>query len=249
MDTLSLAQNISFAAALAAFALSLSARTAAWWRPAGWTALAALTLLLGLIWKETGRPPMSNQHESLLVTACFTAAAALCARGRATAVRPAALFLLCALLAGASLARRDLSPLMPALRSNWLIFHVLTAMAAYAALGVAGVYGAWAFLTKKEQQAAPAVRSLIKAGFLLLAAGIITGSVWAEAAWGSYWSWDPKEIWSLITWLFYAGLLHMNKTGGAGATALCRLAVLGLFLVIFTYLGVNFLLGGLHSYA
>ncbi|KAF0127410.1 MAG: cytochrome c-type bioproteinis protein CcsB [Elusimicrobia bacterium] len=249
MDTLSLAQNLSFAAALAAFALSLSRRTAAWWRPAAWTSLAALTALMIMLWRETGRPPMSNLHESLLVTAWFTAAAALCARGRAAAVRPAALFLLCVLLAGASLARRDLSPLMPALRSNWLVFHVLTAMASYAALGVAGIYGAWAFLTKKEEQAAPAVRSLVKGGFLLLAAGIITGSIWAEAAWGSYWSWDPKEIWSLITWLFYAGLLHMSKTGRTGAVALCRLAVLGLFLVIFTYLGVNFLLGGLHSYA
>lgn len=249
MDTLSLTQNVSFAAGVAAFALSLSARTAAWWRPAAWISLAAVTLLLGLIWKETGRPPMSNIHESLLVTAWFTAAAVLYARGRAAAVRPAALFLLCALLAGAALARRDLSPLMPALRSNWLIFHVLTCMAAYAALGMAGVYGARAFLLKKEEEAAPLVRSLIKGGFLLLAAGIITGSVWADTAWGSYWSWDPKEIWSLITWLFYAGLLHMNRTGRAGAAALCRLAVLGLFLVLFTYLGVNFLLGGLHSYA
>jgi ABC-type transport system involved in cytochrome c biogenesis permease subunit len=138
---------------------------------------------------------------------------------------------------------------MPALRSNWLVFHVLTAMAAYAALGVAGVYGAWAFITKKEEQSAPLLRALVKGGFLLLTAGIITGSVWAESAWGAYWSWDPKEIWSLITWLFYAGLLHMSKTGRAGAAALCRLAVLGLFLVIFTWLGVNFLLGGLHSYA
>ncbi len=249
MDTLSLAQNISFAAAIAAFALSLYGGRPGWWRPAAWTSLAALTALLALLWTETGRPPMSNQHESLLVTAWFAAAASIYARGRAAQVRPAALFLLCALLAGASLARRDLSPLMPALRSNWLVFHVLTAMAAYAALGVAGVYGAWSFLAKKEEQAAPALRALVKLGFLLLTAGIITGSVWAEAAWGSYWSWDPKEIWSLITWLFYAGLLHMSKTGRAGAAALCRLAVLGLFLVIFTWLGVNFLLGGLHSYA
>jgi ABC-type transport system involved in cytochrome c biogenesis permease subunit len=249
MDTLSLAQNFSFAAAIAAFALSISPLPRPWWKAAAWASLTALTLLLALIWRETGRPPMSNQHESLLVTAWFTAAAALYARGRAESARPAALFLLCALVAGASLARRDLSPLMPALRSNWLVFHVLTAMAAYAALGVAGIYGAWAFLAKKEERAAPAVRALVKAGFLLLTAGIITGSVWAEAAWGAYWSWDPKEIWSLIAWLFYAGLLHSNKTGRAGAAGLCRLAVLGLFLVIFTYLGVNFLMKGLHSYA
>ncbi|HNT97403.1 MAG TPA: cytochrome c biogenesis protein CcsA [Elusimicrobiales bacterium] len=234
MDTLSLAQNASFAAALAAFAVSFSPRAGGWWKPAAWVSLASLTLLLALIWKGTGRPPMSNQHESLLVTAWFAAAASLYARGRAAQIRPAALFLLCVLLAGASLARRDLSPLMPALRSNWLVFHVLLAMAAYAALGVAGIYGARAFLAKQEEQAAPALLALVKAGFLLLTAGIITGSVWAEAAWGSYWSWDPKEIWSLITWLFYAGLLHMNKSGRAGSAALCRLAVLGLFLVIFT---------------
>lgn len=249
MDTLSIAQNLSFAAAMTAFALSLYPRATGWWRPAAWASLASLTALMLLLWREAGRPPMSNQHEALLVTAWFTAAAALYARGRMAAVRPAALFLLCALLAGAALARRDLSPLMPALRSNWLIFHVLTAMAAYAALGLAGVFGAWAAFSKKEEQAAPVVRPLVKAGFLLLTAGIMTGSVWAEAAWGSYWSWDPKEIWSLITWLFYAGMLHMGKSGKAGASGLCRLAVLGLFLVIFTWLGVNFLLGGLHSYA
>lgn len=249
MDTLSLAQNLSFTAAMAAFALSFFPRAGNLWKPAAWASLAALTALMALLWTETGRPPLSNQHESLLVTAWFTAAAAIYARGRTADARPAALFLLCALLAGASLARRDLSPLMPALRSNWLVFHVLTAMAAYAALGVAGIYGAWAFIARKEEEAAPVLRSMVKGGFLLLTGGIITGSVWAETAWGSYWSWDPKEIWSLITWLFYAGLLHMNKAGRAGAAALCRLAVLGLFLVIFTWLGVNFLMKGLHSYA
>jgi cytochrome c-type biogenesis protein CcsB len=85
-------------------------------------------------------------------------------------------------------------------------------------------------------------------GFLFLSAGIITGAVWANSAWGRYWSWDPKETWSLITWFAYAIFLHMRLVRGwhGAKTAYC--AVFGFFCVLFTWFGVN-LLPGLHSYA
>ncbi len=86
-------------------------------------------------------------------------------------------------------------------------------------------------------------------GFLFLAIGIITGSVWAHQAWGRYWGWDPKETWSLITWLIYGIYLHIRFGWGKKGVGTVWLAVLGFWAVVFTYFGVNFLLAGLHSYA
>jgi cytochrome c-type biogenesis protein CcsB len=85
-------------------------------------------------------------------------------------------------------------------------------------------------------------------GFILLTLGILTGAVWAESAWGRYWSWDPKETWSLITWLIYAALLHARLVKGWQGRRIAWLAVLGFAAVLFTYFGVSFLLPGLHSY-
>jgi cytochrome c-type biogenesis protein CcsB len=85
-------------------------------------------------------------------------------------------------------------------------------------------------------------------GFIWLSAGIITGAVWADSAWGTYWSWDPKETWSLITWFFYAITLHVRYTRGWNGGRIAWLAIIGVISVLFTYYGVNFLLSGLHSY-
>jgi cytochrome c-type biogenesis protein CcsB len=85
-------------------------------------------------------------------------------------------------------------------------------------------------------------------GFPLLTLGIITGSVWAQYAWGSYWSWDPKETWSLITWLIYAAVLHARLTVGWRGRKAAWFSIFGFLAVLFTFLGVNLLLSGLHSY-
>ena len=86
-------------------------------------------------------------------------------------------------------------------------------------------------------------------GFILLTAGIITGAVWANEAWGNYWSWDPKETWSLITWLVYAAMLHSRYLRGWYGKRLAVFSVVGFVCVLFTYFGVNLFLSGLHSYA
>jgi cytochrome c-type biogenesis protein CcsB len=86
-------------------------------------------------------------------------------------------------------------------------------------------------------------------GFLWLSVGIITGSIWANSAWGSYWSWDPKETWSLITWFIYAALLHARNLQGWKGERVTWLSMIGFVSVLFTYFGVNLLLSGLHSYA
>ncbi|MBA4393957.1 MAG: c-type cytochrome biogenesis protein CcsB, partial [Desulfobacca sp.] len=85
-------------------------------------------------------------------------------------------------------------------------------------------------------------------GFLLLTLGIVTGSIWAHSAWGTYWSWDPKETWSLITWLVYAALLHARMMKGWHGSRIAWLSIIGFACVLFTYFGVNFILSGLHSY-
>jgi cytochrome c-type biogenesis protein CcsB len=89
---------------------------------------------------------------------------------------------------------------------------------------------------------------MIAIGWPLLTGGIITGAVWANSAWGSYWSWDPKETWSLITWFIYAIYLHSRYVRGWKGTQMAVVSAVGFLAVIFTYLGVNLVLSGLHSY-
>ena len=170
-------------------------------------------------------------------------------------------------MAYASLApnvRDEIEPLIPALQSNWLTYHVLTCFLGYAAFAVS--FGSSiAFLvknrkSKKLSDASPGVlpgtdlldEIIYKAnavGFLLLGIGIITGAIWANYAWGSYWSWDPKETWSLITWLIYAIFLHARFTIGWRGNRTAVLSIIGFCGVLFTFFGVNYVLSGLHSYA
>ena len=89
---------------------------------------------------------------------------------------------------------------------------------------------------------------MIVIGFLMLTLGIITGSVWAHSAWGTYWSWDPKETWSLITWLIYASVIHSRMVRGWRGKKIAIFSIIGFCCVLFTYFGVNYL-AGLHSYA
>jgi cytochrome c-type biogenesis protein CcsB len=149
-----------------------------------------------------------------------------------------------------------IQPLIPALQSNWLIAHVVTCFLGYAAFAVS-CGGAVVFLgSKKRAELIPDQDTLdeviyrtVLLGFLLLTAGIATGAVWAEQAWGAYWSWDPKETWSLITWFLYAVIIHARMMRGWRGRRVAWLSIIGFAAVLFTYFGVNYLLAGLHSYA
>ena len=152
----------------------------------------------------------------------------------------------------------EIRPLMPALQSSWLVYHVITSFLGYAAFAISfGV--SLIYLLKK---AGPQTNGLLpdhkaletinyKAiiiGFLLFTVGILTGAVWASYAWGTYWSWDPKETWSLITWFVYAAFLHARITRDWRGKKAAILSVIGFGAVLFTYFGVNYLISGLHSY-
>jgi len=154
-----------------------------------------------------------------------------------------------------------IQPLLPALKSNWLIAHVFTCFVGYAAFAIAFGISVMYLLKQTERAGNAGLLSrfpnltvldeltyqLIIFGFLFLTIGIITGSVWANSAWGRYWGWDPKETWSLITWLIYATLLHARLMRGWQGSRIAFFSLIGFCAVLFTYFGVNYL-PGLHSY-
>ena len=159
--------------------------------------------------------------------------------------------------------KSGIQPLVPALQSNWLTAHVITCFFGYASFALAFSLSIMYLIKSMEMPERKNVflrliprteildelsYQLVGIGFLMLTLGIITGSVWANFAWGSYWSWDPKETWSLITWIVYATFLHSRMIRGWKGKRLAILSIIGFLCVMFTYFGVNFL-AGLHSYA
>jgi cytochrome c-type biogenesis protein CcsB len=161
-------------------------------------------------------------------------------------------------LAYASLKPDQIQPLIPALKSNWLIAHVFTCFIGYAsfaiAFGISLLYllrriGGSAILERLPSDSLmdELTHQLVMFGFLFLSAGIISGAVWANSAWGRYWGWDPKETWSLVTWFVYATLLHARFMRGWRGNRIAILSITGFLAVLFTYFGVNYL-PGLHSY-
>ena len=166
------------------------------------------------------------------------------------------------LIGYAAMQSREVRELMPALRSNWLGIHVSTAILSYGAFGVSFAVSLMFLMRQKVkdnvfwQEHIPEEQKLdmisyraVSLGFLFLTFVIITGAIWAERAWGSYWSWDPKETWSLITWIIYALYLHLRISKGWKNKSAAMFAVIGFICVIFTYIGVNTLIPGIHSYA
>ena len=245
-------------------------------RAASWIALIGLlghSAAMVYRWVESyrlgiGHAPLSNLYESLIF---FPWAIILLyllmewrTRNRTVGVfvTPIA-FLAMAYASYSPSINSRIQPLVPALQSNWLIAHVLTCFLGYAAFALAFCLSIMFFFKQADRpdkkgtflKLIPGTSVLddlnyqmVAIGFLLLSMGIITGSVWAHSAWGSYWSWDPKETWSLITWLVYAALLHSRMVRGWRGKRLAILSIAGFACVLFTYFGVNYL-AGLHSYA
>ena len=218
------------------------------------------TLYLGIRWVEAGRAPFSNMFESLVLFGWTVAVVYLLLRVRTKLpwLAAAAAALSALALAHASTFESEIRPLMPALQSNWLSFHVMTCFLGYGAFAISAVASVGFLIATRQGGAAQIetrqtletiVSQTISFGFLFLTLGILTGAVWANSAWGTYWSWDPKETWSLITWFIYAAFLHFNFMRGWRGRRAAWISIIGFVSVLFTYYGVNFLLSGLHSYA
>lgn len=237
--------------------------------------LGIQTAAIGLRWHESyrigfGHAPLSNLYESV-VFFCWTIVLIYLLIDLKYRYRAIGAFVVPFALLGMAWAQLGLKsgidPLVPALQSNWLLYHVITCFLGYAAFAVAcGISIMYLIKSAAEERGAdttaggilslfPPARILddlnyraIMIGFPLLTLGIITGAAWANYAWGTYWSWDPKETWSLIVWLIYAAFLHARITKGWVGKPAAWLSIVGFMFTIFCYLGVNLLLSGLHSY-
>ncbi len=206
-----------------------------------------------------GHAPLSNLYESLVFFAWTIALALIAVRVifHADFVMLPGLPMTFVVMASTFLIDSSIRPLIPALQSNWLIAHVVTCFLGYAGFTASFLAAVMFLLTLASPHFAKHLpdpklldeivyRSVV-IGFCLLSVGIITGAAWADHAWGSYWSWDPKETWSLITWMVYAAFLHARLTRGWTGARTAMISVVGFLCVLFTYFGVNYL-PGLHSY-
>ncbi|MBQ9321923.1 MAG: c-type cytochrome biogenesis protein CcsB [Eubacterium sp.] len=168
------------------------------------------------------------------------------------AVGIAAAFLI---LSYAALQPREITDLMPALRSSWFGFHIGSAAISYAGFMLAGGVGVrYILISRKNKNDKTLVQMdffiyrLIALGLLMLTITIVTGAIWAEEAWSSFWTWDPKEVWALITWIIYAVYLHLRINRKRRGEFLAWYAIGAVPVVLFTFIGVNTLMPGLHSY-
>ncbi len=285
-----------------AFSLLLLALPLAFWAVSGRSLQSQVRLLVAvanlllttqlvLRWWQSGHFPISNLYESLcfLAWACTLTQLLVERSWPSPLVAAAATPMGLGCIAFASFALPDqlqeAAPLVPALRSSWLVMHVSVIMVSYAALLVGSLLslavlftdrgddlelrsssiGSGGFrqsvaasdvgvlqlqsvqLSTSEQLDSLSYRT-ITVGFLMLTVGIISGAVWANEAWGSYWSWDPKETWALICWLVYAAYLHTRFSRGWQGRRPALVAVAGLVVIGVCYIGVNLLGIGLHSY-
>jgi cytochrome c-type biogenesis protein CcsB len=233
--------------------------------------LAGNTAGIALRWVESyqlgfGHAPLSNLYESLVFFAFTIIIIYLFIERKyqnrviGAFITPIAFLALAYASMSPNISDR-IQPLIPALKSNWLIAHVIACFIGYGAFAVAcGVSFMYLVKHKSSDNKSSMLNllpdvdllddlnhRLVMFGFLFLSAGIITGAVWAYSAWGRYWGWDPKETWSLITWFVYATLLHARMMRGWRGKRTAFLSIGGFAAVLFTYFGVN-LLPGLHSY-
>ena len=256
-----------------------------------------ITIILTWRWVESGYFPLSNLYESLLFFTWGITFIALLLESLTSLtllgaiITPLSMFIVGFATLSLPDGMQKAAPLVPALKSNWLMMHVSIMMFSYSTLIIGSLLSiVFLILTRGRQvnlkgssvgnisiqdtrtseiselqsqnsydgilqKKLNLLESLdnlsyriIGLGFPLLTIGIIAGAVWANEAWGSYWSWDPKETWALITWLVFAAYLHTRITKSWQGKGPAVLASVGFIVVWICYLGVNFLGKGLHSY-
>ena len=207
-------------------------------------------------WVEAARPPFKTLFESMMLFIFCTALiyviveryARLAILGLLTC-----LFLLAFYVYSASKMDLEIIDLPAALQSGWFIPHVVVYFIGYGALFLGAVIAALSLLKPESRVTFHNVRgdrrvryfelmhSTVVFGFVLITAGLLIGALWAKTAWGDYWTWDPKENWSLITWLIYVIYMHLKYLPGWGEKRLAWFGILGFAAVMFTYLGMSML--------
>ncbi|MCF0108568.1 MAG: c-type cytochrome biogenesis protein CcsB [Erysipelotrichaceae bacterium] len=229
-------------------------RKIAWYIFMGGTALETVYLVYrGIL---AGRLPLSNQFE--FATAFSWGISVILVylhyRFNLQWVESFGIAMTFLIISYAALQPRQITELMPALRSAWFGLHIGTAAFSYACFVLAGAAGL-RYITEvknndedKLEEIDYFIYRLVCVGLLLLTVTIVSGAIWAEEAWGAFWTWDPKEVWALITWILYALYLHLRVNKNKKGLFSAWFVVLAVPVVLFTFIGVNTLLPGLHSY-
>ena len=220
--------------------------------------LAAQTAYLVARGVTARRLPLSNQFEFATAFTWGIALMLLIVRLRLKAdwLSVAVMPMVFLVLSYAALQPREVTELMPALRSAWFGFHIGSAVFSYSAFIIAGCVGLRYLIVSRKGSADEfklhqmdyLSYRMIALGFLLLTVTILSGALWAEQAWSAFWTWDPKEVWALITWIIYAVYLHLRLRGKRKGTVMAWYAMIAVPVVLFTFAGVNTIMPGLHSY-
>ena len=220
--------------------------------------LAAHTVYLVARGIQAHRLPLSNQFEFACAFAWGIGLllVILGAHYKAPWMAVAAMPMAFLVLSYAVLQPREVTELMPALRSAWFGFHIGSAVFSYSAFMLAGATGIrYLVMDRKGSADETKLRRmdhlcyrLVALGLFLLTVTILTGAIWAEQAWSSFWTWDPKEVWALITWILYAVYLHLRLRQKRSGRGMAWYVVIAIPVVLFTFAGVNTLMHGLHSY-
>ena len=215
-----------------------------------------LTAIIALRWIAGGHVPLSNGSETMhfMSWAVTTLTPVMCRRMKLIlpmGILMAGLTLMVAMMGEAN---PQVTLLMPVLQSPLLSVHVMVIMVAYSLFAFMMLNGVAALALRRNHEAVTTLalmsRTMLYPAVMLLATGIFIGAVWANVSWGRYWGWDPKEVWALITLLIYCLPLHARSIPAlVKASNFHKFAIVAFLAVLITYFGVNFLLGGLHSYA
>ena len=220
-------------------------------------AFVYLTVILILRWYISGHVPMSNGFETMVLLAWHTMMLTVFVRKKFPLIQPLGFLLTGFALLVASFGSSDpqIARIMPVLSSPLLSVHVMCMMISYTLLGLAMLNGMLE-LVRYSVSGKPALRGYALSRVILypavffLAAGTFLGAVWANISWGRYWAWDPKEVWALITLLVYAFALHGGSLKAFRSPVFFHwFCIIAFLCVVITYFGVNFFLGGMHSYA
>lgn len=220
-----------------------------------------LTFVLALRWIISGTIPLGNGYETTLAVAWMAQLFVLIFTSTQSAGHNGLTLLMCAfgflisgfflLVSHISLMDPAIGPLMPVLNSPLLSIHVSFMMMSYAFLAITFFCGLAALMRPRQAEALQVVsRVFLYPAIVTLGIGIFLGAIWANVSWGSYWSWDPKETWALITFMLYAIALHTQSLPRLSHPRAYHIYMVFCFLsILMTYFGVNYLLSGMHSYA